>query len=221
MRHTSSESPLKVIKDDTRPIFKVRFDIEEKENGFEYSEIEIKMGAFEHETLVAEIVRTKFSVEEIERVALNGEDDSAINSWRKHAVDIADDIFGVERDSLEIAKEKKIAEITKYDKSSAVNEFSIMDMVTWLPLNKRIDMRQSLVSLKAKGFEEFTYWLGTIPITLPISEFESILDTVEVYAIQCFNVTASHKAAILALESVEDVESYDITSGYPEKISLG
>jgi hypothetical protein len=40
------------------------------------------------------------------------------------------------------------------------------------------------------------------------------------YALQCFNVTAQHKANVLALDTVDDVTSYDYTSGYPEQIEL-
>lgn len=140
--------------------------------------------------------------------------------WRELAKDAASDYLGLEVDLLDKAKADKVKQLTAYDKSSAVNEFTLFGHPTWLELRKREDMRQSLVSLKAKGFEEFTYWLDTTPITLPIAQFESILDTVEVYAIQCFNVTAQHKAAILALESVEDVKAYDFTTGYPEKVSI-
>lgn len=42
-----------------------------------------------------------------------------------------------------------------------------------------------------------------------------MLVAVEVYAKQCFNVTAQHKANVAALLSVDAVASYDHTSGYP------
>ena len=47
-----------------------------------------------------------------------------------------------------------------------------------------------------------------------------MLGLVEVYASDALNVTESHKAAINALESIEDVEAYEFT-GYPEKLSFG
>ena len=42
----------------------------------------------------------------------------------------------------------------------------------------------------------------------------------EVYAGDALNVTESHKAAVNALNSVEEVEAYDITDGYPEKLTF-
>jgi hypothetical protein len=47
-----------------------------------------------------------------------------------------------------------------------------------------------------------------------------MLGLVEVYAADALNVTESHKEAINALESIEDVEAYVFT-GYPEKLSFG
>ena len=34
------------------------------------------------------------------------------------------------------------------------------------------------------------------------------------------NVTEAHKAAVMAMDSVEDIENYDITQGYPQKLNL-
>lgn len=45
-----------------------------------------------------------------------------------------------------------------------------------------------------------------------------MLKTLEVYAKQTNNVTHQHKAEVMALTSIEEVESYDITKGYPEKL---
>ena len=47
-----------------------------------------------------------------------------------------------------------------------------------------------------------------------------MLVAIEVYAGDALNVTESHKAAVNALDSVEAVEAYDITAGYPEKLSF-
>jgi hypothetical protein len=47
-----------------------------------------------------------------------------------------------------------------------------------------------------------------------------MLGLVEVYASDALNVTESHKAAINALDDIEDVEAYDYTVGYPDKLSF-
>lgn len=127
---------------------------------------------------------------------------------------------GVEAHYLPLEKQAKIDCIDAYDKSDAVNSFALMGTPMWLPLEERKNMRQSLIALKAQGIEVFTYWVGTTPITMPVEQFEAIMNAVEVYALQCFNVTAQHKAKVMALEALADVGAYDYTIGYPEKLSF-
>lgn len=125
--------------------------------------------------------------------------------------------LGVEL-TLDMAKDDISIAIDEYDKSDAVNSFILNGKQMWLPLEERKNMRQSLIALKAQGIEKFTYWLGLTPITMPVAQFEAIMDAVEVYALQCYNVTAQHKANVMALTSIDDVENYDYKSGYPEKL---
>ena len=40
------------------------------------------------------------------------------------------------------------------------------------------------------------------------------------YALECFNVTAAHKKAVSELNSIEEVEKYDITAGYPAQLRM-
>ena len=45
-----------------------------------------------------------------------------------------------------------------------------------------------------------------------------MLKELEVYAKQTNNVTHQHKAEVMSLTSIEEVEAYDITKDYPEKL---
>ncbi|WP_287385849.1 hypothetical protein [Lachnospira sp.] len=47
-----------------------------------------------------------------------------------------------------------------------------------------------------------------------------MLNALEIYAAEALNVTESHKAYINSLNNIEDIEAYDITQGYPEKLNL-
>ena len=47
-----------------------------------------------------------------------------------------------------------------------------------------------------------------------------MLSALELYALECYNVTAAHKANVMALESVDDVVAYDYESGYPDKLNF-
>ena len=44
-----------------------------------------------------------------------------------------------------------------------------------------------------------------------------ILKDVEVYAIKCMQRTFEHSMAIKALNTIEEIQNYDFTTGYPEK----
>ena len=47
-----------------------------------------------------------------------------------------------------------------------------------------------------------------------------MLYALEVYASACYDRTQAHLAAIDALETIEEIESYDYRVGYPEKLKF-
>jgi hypothetical protein len=117
------------------------------------------------------------------------------------------------------AKANKIAELEAYD-DSEVNSFSVNGKDMWLDHDLRQQLRISLDALSQAGRETVTKWFDGVEYTYPIDVWYYMLGLVEVYASDALNVTESHKAAINALESIEDVEAYQFT-GYPEKLSFG
>ena len=116
------------------------------------------------------------------------------------------------------AKANKIAELEAYD-DSEVNSFSVNGKDMWLDHDLRQQLRISLDALSQAGRESVTKWFDGVEYTYPIDVWYYMLGLVEVYASDALNITESHKAAINALESVEDVEAYQFT-GYPEKLSF-
>lgn len=125
---------------------------------------------------------------------------------------------------LERAKASKIAELEAYDASDAVNGFIIRteggDITEWLDTEKRNNAFRAIESAKKLGDESISFAIGDIPVTLTVTTAEIYLARVEKYAVTCTNVTAIHKAAINALETVEDVEAYDFSTGYPERLTF-
>lgn len=57
-------------------------------------------------------------------------------------------------------------------------------------------------------------------IQLPVDDALSKLDKIELYAKQCYNVTARHIADIEKINSIEELRDYDITSDYPPFLEL-
>lgn len=123
----------------------------------------------------------------------------------------------VEAFLLDLVIDAKIREIDAYDTSSAVNGFILDGELAWLDRNTRGGLGRRLASEKREGREISTLWLGTRNFPLPIPLAKSLLDIVEVYAADCFDVTAQHKATVLAMTDVDAVRAYDHTSGYPPR----
>ena len=72
----------------------------------------------------------------------------------------------------------------------------------------------------AMGNDTTALWLGDMRIEVGCDKAIQLLSALEMYALECFNVTAAHKKAVSALGSVEDVEAFDVTEGYPVRLSM-
>lgn len=122
--------------------------------------------------------------------------------------------------ALDVAKEQLIEEIDEYDTSSYVNSFTISGKTMWLPKETRVGLVNSITIEKAAGKETTTLWFDGEKYDLPVNDALRMLSALELYALECYNVTAAHKANVMALESVDDVVAYDYESGYPEKLNF-
>lgn len=125
---------------------------------------------------------------------------------------------------LERAKQDKIAELEAYDQSDAVNGFDVtiqgQTMSLWIDKETRSDYRSSIEAAELLGRTEVKPVFGGQEVTLDIATAKMALAQVQLYANQCYGVTERHKAAILLLQSVQEVEGYDFTEGYPTRLSF-
>jgi hypothetical protein len=121
---------------------------------------------------------------------------------------------------LATAKAQKIAEIDAYDTSSAVNGFVLNGATVWLDKATRVGLMNSTNITKAMGQPTTTLWLGESKMDVPCDTAIQLLSALEMYALECFNVTAAHKVAVSELTSIEEVEKYDITAGYPAQLRM-
>lgn len=122
--------------------------------------------------------------------------------------------------TIEEAKEMLLAEIDAYDKSSAVNGFVLNGAVVWLDKATRVGLMNSTSITKAMGQPATTLWLGESKMEVPCDTAIQLLSALEMYALECFNVTAAHKKAVSELTTIEEVEKYDITAGYPAQLKM-
>lgn len=118
------------------------------------------------------------------------------------------------------AKREVLKKIDAYDTSSAVNGFILNGKTVWLDKATRVGLMNSTSITKAMGQPTTTLWLGESKMEFPCDTAIQLLSALEMYALECFNVTAAHKKAVSELTTIEEVEKYDITAGYPAQLKM-
>lgn len=121
---------------------------------------------------------------------------------------------------LEAAKTEVEIAITAYDSSSSVNSFLLNGMEVWLDKATRVGLMNSTAIAKNMGQEKTSLWLGSYQLEVDCDKAIQLLSALEMYALECFNVTAAHKKAVSELDNIEAVLTYDYKSGYPEKLKM-
>ena len=131
-------------------------------------------------------------------------------------------IDGVSSDAdvLQRAKEAVLAAIEAYDTSSSVNGFILSGERVWRDKATRVGLMNSTQIVKAMGQKTTTLWFGGMQIEVNCDKAIGLLSALEMYALECFNVTAAHKKAVAELNTVEEVLGYDYTKGYPEQLKM-
>ena len=118
------------------------------------------------------------------------------------------------------AQKMVLAEINKNDTSSAVNGFMLNGQRVWLDKATRIGLMNSTSIAKAMGQPTTTLWLGDVKLVVECDKAIQLLSALEMYALECFNVTAAHKKAVSEMSTVEEVLAYDYTAGYPKILEM-
>lgn len=127
---------------------------------------------------------------------------------------------GLGAEPLGYMKKAMLAYIEKYDASSSVNSFLLNGMQVWLDKATRVGLMNSTTIAKSMGQQKTTLWLGSYQLEVDCDKAIQLLSALEMYALECFNVTAAHKKAVSELDNIEGVLTYDYKSGYPEKLKM-
>lgn len=127
---------------------------------------------------------------------------------------------GLGAEPLGYMKKAMLAYIEKYDASSSVNAFELNGMEVWLDKATRVGLMNSTTIAKAMGQQKTTLWLGSYQLEVDCDKAIQLLSALEMYALECFNVTAAHKKAVSELDNIEGVLTYDYKSGYPDKLKM-
>lgn len=121
---------------------------------------------------------------------------------------------------LNAAKQRKLDEITAYNTSDNVDAFLLNGEKHWLTLDERKAAELSTKAHQTLGHDTTEQCLGGKFYTIPCGTLLLMLAQLEVYALYCFNNAIRQQAEVNNLASLEEVENYDVTKGYPEMLSF-
>ena len=127
---------------------------------------------------------------------------------------------GLGAEPLEYMKKTMLAYIEKYDASSSVNSFLLNGMEVWLDKATRVGLMNSTTIAKIMGQQKTTLWLGSYQLVVDCDKAIQLLSALEMYALECFNVTAIHKKTVNELDNINAILTYDYKSDYPDKLKI-
>ena len=130
-------------------------------------------------------------------------------------------IKNLEEYVLRRIKDIIIDKITKYDVSENVHLFYLRGNPMWLNDIKRTSLIKSTNIRKSQGAITTVLWDDdNNKYDIPVDMALNMLNTLEMYALDCYNMTAQHKKNISEMDSIEDVLNYDYMAGYPKILHL-
>lgn len=123
--------------------------------------------------------------------------------------------------TLDEAKHEMIQRINEYDRSSNVNGFTINHEIEgWFTADERSNYRSSIDAAELLGVETLSLYVGDYLIQVPTQDAKQMLAQIQLYADQCYIVTKQHKIDVSFLETIEEVDAFDYTAGYPAKLDF-
>ena len=123
--------------------------------------------------------------------------------------------------TLEDAKTEMIEKIDEYDSSDNVNGFTVNGEIEgWFTPEERSNYKSSIDAAKLLGVETLSFFIGDNLLTLPTLMAEQMLAQIQLYADQCYIVTKEHKLAVENLSTIEEVDAFPYTVGYPQKLDF-
>ena len=122
--------------------------------------------------------------------------------------------------TLEIERILLLEQIKAYDMSNAVNQFYINGVPLWIDKATRVGLNNSISKEIAVGRESTTLWYDTFSFTIPCQTAMQMLTQLEIYALDCYNTTEQHIANVKNAQTLEELQTYDYTIGYPDKLNF-
>lgn len=174
-------------------------------------------------TCIHERYMKKPSFHEVKNAIIRGKEHYSTYGTMSELRRIAEG-FGVEGDQLvSFLKEMLLKMIAMHDGSDKVNGFTIGGQHVWLDKATRVGLKLRFESELAAGKTETILWMDGMSFPLPLvgeGNALQMLVALELYASDCYDRTQQHVAAVTALTTADELEAYDYTLSYPEKLAF-
>lgn len=127
---------------------------------------------------------------------------------------------------LENVRRGKLLQLHSYDSSKNVNsctiKFGNQTLEYWADKHERDSLKNAVRDCIEMGRETYRLDLRDlkVSITVKCSQLLKLLSALEVYAVDCYNMTTDHEYAIKNCLNQQEIVEYDYTVGYPEKLEF-
>ena len=205
--------------------------------------VTLPVAVWNYGAIVSALIRSRYSQSEVEAIMRNllgkkmdaADEFEALTEWcnqcktrAAYLMNLGEkeyDLVSEEwqeqcRATLEKAKNEKLAAILAYDTSSDVNGFLLNGNKVWLDKETRVGLMNSTQITRDLGHDTTTLWFDGYKLEVRCDMAIMLLSSLEMYALECFNVTAAHKKAVSELTTIEEVEAYDYKTGYPKQLDI-
>ena len=205
--------------------------------------VTLPVAVWDYDAIVSALIRSRYSQSEVEAIIRNllgkkmdAENEfEALNTWcnqcktrAAYLMNLGEkeyDLVSEEwrercKATLEKAKKEKLSAILAYDTSSDVNGFMLNGNKVWLDKGTRVGLMNSIQITRDMGQDTTTLWFDGYKLEVRCDMAIMLLSSLEMYALECFNVTAAHKKAVSELTTIEEVEAYDYKTGYPKQLDI-
>lgn len=205
--------------------------------------VTLPVAVWNYGAIVSALIRSRYSENEVEAIMRNllgkkmdAENEfEALNTWcnqcktrAAYLMNLGEkeyDLVSEEwqercKATLEKAKKEKLAAIIAYDTSSDVNGFMLNGNKVWLDKETRVGLMNSTQITRDMGHDTTTLWFDGYKLEVRCDMAIMLLSSLEMYALECFNVTAAHKKAVSELTTIEEVDAYDYKTGYPKQLDI-
>ena len=205
--------------------------------------VTLPVAVWNYGAIVSALIRSRYSQSEVEAIMRNllgkkmdaADEFEALTEWCNQCktraaylmnlgekeYDLVSEEWGERcKATLEKAKKEKLEAILAYDTSSDVNGFMLNGNKVWLDKGTRVGLMNSIQITRDMGQDTTTLWFDGYKLEVRCDMAIMLLSSLEMYALECFNVTAAHKKAVSELTTIEEVEAYDYKTGYPKQLDI-